>query len=178
MKISQAFQCAAITLLLEATAPCSNSNLNVSAQTQSQEQLQAQVSNQERSRPTPPDLAAAAKKLGVTEQQLVEALGLPPKPPESSNQNQLPPDPPPRPDFASAAQKLGTTEAKLVEALGLPPKPPESANGNQANQSNQSAQGCMPPPRLDIKGAAQKLNVSEADLVKALNLPEPPPRDR
>jgi hypothetical protein len=31
---------------------------------------------------------------------------------------------------------------------------------------------------LDIVGAAKKLNVSEADLVKALNLPEPPPSDR
>jgi hypothetical protein len=36
----------------------------------------------------------------------------------------------------------------------------------------------MPPPRLDIKGAAIKLHVSEAELVKVLNLPEPPPSDR
>jgi hypothetical protein len=101
---------------------------------------------------------------------LIEALGLPPKPPES-DQEQFRSEPPPRPDFAGAAQKLGTTEAKLVEALGLPPKPPEAANGDRH-------QGCLPPPRLDVVGAAKKLNVSESDLVKALNLPEPPPSDR
>jgi hypothetical protein len=54
-----------------------------------------------------PDLAAAAAKLGVTEQQLRDALG----PPPQNGQ---------RPDLASAASKLGVTEAQLRAALGAP----------------------------------------------------------
>ncbi|MBI1881016.1 MAG: YHYH protein [Chloroflexi bacterium] len=47
----------------------------------------------------PPDLATAAAQLGITEQQLREALG------------------PPPPDFAAAAQKLGILEAELRQVL-------------------------------------------------------------
>ncbi len=46
-----------------------------------------------------PDLAAAAEILGITEQQLMEALG------------------PPPPDFTAAAQTLGITEQELQNAL-------------------------------------------------------------
>jgi len=49
-----------------------------------------------------PDLAAAAKKLGITETQLKDAFN-----------NTLPPD------FPSAAKKLGITEAALKAALGV-----------------------------------------------------------
>ncbi|MBM4424910.1 MAG: DUF1566 domain-containing protein [Chloroflexi bacterium] len=49
-----------------------------------------------------PDLAAAAAQLGVTEQQLRDALG------------------PPPPDLAAAAARLGVTEAQLRAALGVP----------------------------------------------------------
>jgi hypothetical protein len=58
-------------------------------------------------RPAAPalDLAAAAAKLGVTEQQLTAALG------------NLQPG---IPDLAAAAQKLGVTETALREALGIP----------------------------------------------------------
>ena len=49
-----------------------------------------------------PDLAAAAKKLGVTEEVLKAAFG--------TNM---------QPDIAGAAKKLGLTEAVLLEALGL-----------------------------------------------------------
>jgi hypothetical protein len=49
-----------------------------------------------------PDLAAAAQKLGITEQQLRDALG------------------PPPPNLAVAARKLGITEQQLRDALGLP----------------------------------------------------------
>lgn len=49
-----------------------------------------------------PDLAAAAKKLGITEDALKEAFGM-----------IMPPD------FAAAAKKLGITEAVLKDALGL-----------------------------------------------------------
>jgi hypothetical protein len=51
----------------------------------------------------PPDLAAAAAQLGISEQQLREALG------------------PPPPDFAAAAQKLGLSEAQLRQALNVTP---------------------------------------------------------
>ena len=47
----------------------------------------------------PPDLSVAAKKLGVSEQQLMRALG------------------PPPPDFKSAASKLGVSEQELREAM-------------------------------------------------------------
>ncbi|MEM7345663.1 MAG: DUF1566 domain-containing protein [Chloroflexota bacterium] len=50
----------------------------------------------------PPDFAAAAAQLGVTEQALKDALGEPP------------------PDFAAAAATLGITEQALREALGAP----------------------------------------------------------
>ncbi|CAA6676474.1 MULTISPECIES: DUF1566 domain-containing protein [unclassified Lentimonas] len=59
-----------------------------------------------------PDFAAAAEKLGVTENALMIALGSPDQGP---------------PDFAQAAATLGVTEAELLEALevsedGKPPK--------------------------------------------------------
>lgn len=50
-----------------------------------------------------PDLAAAAAKLGITEQALRDALGAPP------------------PDLQAAATKLGITVQALVDALGVPP---------------------------------------------------------
>ena len=53
-----------------------------------------------------PDLAAAAKKLGVTEEVLKAAFG--------TNM---------QPDIAAAAKKLGVTEAALLAALGVPAKP-------------------------------------------------------
>lgn len=52
-----------------------------------------------------PDLAAAATKLGISEQKLVSALG---------NPNQGPPD------FAVAAKALNISEKELTEALGTP----------------------------------------------------------
>ena len=51
------------------------------------------------------DFATAAEKLGVTEQQLRDALG---------DLSQGPPD------LADAAEKLGVSEDSLREALGLP----------------------------------------------------------
>jgi len=52
--------------------------------------------------PPMPDLAAAAKKLGITETQLKDALG-----------NKIPPD------FSAAAKTLGITQKELMTALGL-----------------------------------------------------------
>ena len=98
-----------------------------------------------------PDFAAAAK-LGITEQQLVDALGVPPHPP--------------RPDFAAAAQKLGVSEADLKTALGVPENPPSTppAPGER-------------PPRPDFKAAAAKLGVTEQQLMDALGKPPHPPED-
>jgi hypothetical protein len=60
--------------------------------------------NQEGGQPnSPPDLAAAATKLGISEAALRAALGSPP------------------PDLAAAATKLGISEAALRAALGSPP---------------------------------------------------------
>lgn len=52
--------------------------------------------------PPMPDLAAAAKKLGITETQLKDALG-----------NKMPPN------FSAAAKTLGITQKELMTALGL-----------------------------------------------------------
>ncbi|MBD2445563.1 hypothetical protein H6G76_00050 [Nostoc sp. FACHB-152] len=71
-------------------------------------------------RPPRPDFAAAAAKLGVTEQKLKDALGVPANPPSQADRNQRPP----RPDFKAAAAKLGVTEQQLKDALGVPPHPP------------------------------------------------------
>lgn len=69
-----------------------------------------------------PDFAAAAKTLGVSEQELIQALGLPAKPPKEENGR--PSGPPPRPDIKGAAQRLGVSEEQLIKALGIPPRPP------------------------------------------------------
>ncbi|MBA3874020.1 MAG: hypothetical protein H0X30_33220, partial [Anaerolineae bacterium] len=50
-----------------------------------------------------PNLAAAAAKLGISEQTLRDALG------------------PPPPDLQAAAAKLGITVQALTDALGVPP---------------------------------------------------------
>ncbi len=52
--------------------------------------------------PPHPDLAIAAKKLGISEQQLHDALG------------------PPPPNLGAAAKKLGISEQQLRDALGVP----------------------------------------------------------
>ncbi|MEA5552670.1 hypothetical protein VB713_17140, partial [Anabaena cylindrica UHCC 0172] len=87
----------------------------------------AQASPQPNQRPPHPDFQAAAAKLGVTEQQLKAALGVPANPPSQGNGNQRPP----RPDFKTAAAKLGVTEQQLKAALGVPANPPSQGNGNQ-----------------------------------------------
>ena len=86
--------------------------------------------SQERRHPPRIDFAAAAKQLGVTEAQLIEALGLPAKPPEPPTENNRPPEPPPPPplDIPGAATKLGVTEAQLIEILGIPPRPTGDRN--------------------------------------------------
>jgi hypothetical protein len=138
------------------------------------------------------DIAGAAVTLGVSEEALIDALGLPEAPP---NDGQRPEQGErPRPDLATAAETLGITEADLqaalgepgaghpdlatvasslgitedtlVEALGLPAGPPERGAG-QPNHSR---------PELDLATAAQTLGVSEQALIDALGLPEDGPQ--
>lgn len=98
------------------------------------------------------DIRGAASKLGITEEQLVNALGIPPRPP--------------RPDFAAAAQKLGVSEADLKAALGVPANPPTTPPTPGQR-----------PPRPDFKAAAAKLGVTEEQLINALGIPPRPPQD-
>ena len=58
--------------------------------------------------PAPPDFASAAAKLGIGEDQLMDALGDPRQGP---------------PDFAAAAQALDITEEELLTALDVPEMP-------------------------------------------------------
>ncbi len=66
-----------------------------------------------------PDFATAAQKLGVSEAQLRDALGI------TGNSQPKPGQRPPNRDWAAAALKLGVSEQQLTEALGGPPNPPE-----------------------------------------------------
>lgn len=50
-----------------------------------------------------PDFSEAAETLGITEDELIDALGEPP------------------PNFAEAAEKLGISEEELLQALPAPP---------------------------------------------------------
>ena len=91
----------------------------------------ADSANQQGERPSPPavDYAAAAVKLGVTEQQLKDALA-------TDGQS--------RPDFSTAAVTLGVTEEALRDALGFqggnqPPggtPPPGMGQGGPPNDAN------------------------------------------
>jgi len=66
-----------------------------------------------------PDLALAAKALGITEQQLMEALG------------------PPPPDLAATARTLGITEQELQNALFPVEETGEGSNQETGQESNQ-----------------------------------------
>lgn len=91
----------------------------------------------------------------------------------------------PRINFAAAAAKLGIAEAKLKEALGVPSQPsqPSSQVPSQGNppsgeqgqpKPSQREKGHRRPARLDIKGAAAKLGITEQKLIHALGLPPKP----
>ena len=124
-----------------------------------QAQLPPNQPPDEQGRPPRPDFKAAAAKLGVTEQKLKDALGVPANPPNPADRNQRPP----RPDFKAAAAKLGVSEQKLKDALGVPANPPNLGDRNQR------------PPRPDFKAAAAKLGVTEQQLKDALGVPPHPP---
>jgi membrane-bound lytic murein transglycosylase B len=136
-----------------------------------------------------PDFAAAAQKLGISEAQLKEALGVPANPQATPGQR------PPRPDFKAAAAKLGITEEQLVNALGIPPRPPrpnltaaaqklgvseadlKAALGVPSEPQGAPGEPGQRPPRPDLKAAAEKLGVTEQQLIDALGIPPRPPQN-
>ncbi|MBW4633117.1 MAG: hypothetical protein KME30_14825 [Iphinoe sp. HA4291-MV1] len=80
-----------------------------------------------------PNFAAAAQKLGVTEAQLKEALGVPAQPPSNSGEGRRPRR---RLDIKGAAAKLGVTEQQLRDALGIPPRPSTSPSTSPSTNSS------------------------------------------
>lgn len=121
MKIRRALVLTTIPVLVGTLAFISPNQTN--AANPSERIAQAAAPNPPDGQHKPPkiDFAAAAAKLGVTEAQLKDALGVPANPPSPSDRNQRPP----RPDFNDAAKKLGVTEQQLTDALGIPPHPPD-----------------------------------------------------
>ena len=108
MKFNRVLILTAIPALLGTFAFASVNKINAANPSSLTIAQNQQPQGQRRPRRQKPDLAAAAEKLGITEQQLKDALGRPPQP-----------------DFAAAASKLGTSEEELKEALGVPANPPE-----------------------------------------------------
>jgi hypothetical protein len=129
MKIHQLLAISAIPFLIGA---CGLANANhttanqpdVVAQDSSQPNGQQKPSKGKRHRP---NFAAAAQKLGVTEAQLKEALGVPAQPPSNSGEGR----PRRRLDIKGAAAKLGVTEEQLRDALEIPARPPGNGSTSQ-----------------------------------------------
>jgi hypothetical protein len=118
IKLTQSIPLMAITLGLNLLPNSLNLNLIAQAQT---------GSSPEESRPMPPppqpDFDRAAQILGVSKAQLIEALGLPPNPPDRANGEHPRGCMPPPLDIAGIAQKLNISEAELIEILNLPAHP-------------------------------------------------------
>ena len=96
-------------------------------------------------------LEAAATQLGVSEDALRDALGIPDQPPQ-------------RPDMATAAAELGTTEDELRETMH-----------NFMQTQRQARQGQGPhdgPP--DFTALAQQYGVSEAEFRRIMGIPDRP----
>lgn len=125
-----------------------------------------------------PDFAAAASELGITEEALKTALGVPETPPEEGQR-------PPRPDFEAAASQLGITEEALKTALGVPEggrgrrRPDFEAAATQLGVTEEALKTALGvpetrpengqrPPRPDFAAAATQLGVTEAELKEAL----------
>jgi hypothetical protein len=123
MKIRRALVLTAIPVLVGTMAFISPNQTNAANRSERIAQATDAPNSPPDGQHKPPriDFAAAAAKLGVTEAQLKDALGVPANPPSPSDRNQRPP----RPNFNDAAKKLGVTEQQLTDALGIPPHPPD-----------------------------------------------------
>lgn len=95
-------------------------------------------------------LAAAATQLGVTEDALRSALGMPSERPQ-------------RPDMAAAAAQLGTTETELRESLR-----------NAMREHHENRQAGMPGEPPDFTALAQQYGVSEAEFRQIMGMPNRP----
>lgn len=95
-------------LIAIAITACSSQSLGNDNNSEVGDSFFTEDNNTQNSDRQPPYLSEAAKKLGVSEDELAEALGSPP------------------PDFEAAADKLGVTVEDLKEAL--PPPPGRSPN--------------------------------------------------
>ncbi len=104
---------------------------------------------------TPPDLASAAEMLGITEQELVNALG------------------PPPPDLAAAAQTLGITEETLQNAMFADGTTPDfvSESTESADSTPAESEASGTPP--DLAAVAETLGITEQELKDALGPPPP-----
>ncbi|WP_235526232.1 hypothetical protein [Nostoc piscinale] len=94
MKLNQAAVVATISILAGTFSVFSLNQVNAANPAYKIAQASSQPSDQppEGHRPPRPDFAAAAQKLGVSEQKLKEALGVPANPP-GQGQGQRPPAP-------------------------------------------------------------------------------------
>ncbi|MFH7245271.1 MAG: hypothetical protein ACHWZW_20730 [Spirulina sp.] len=96
-------------------------------------------------------VAEAAAELGVTEDALRSALGVPDQRPE-------------RPDLATAAAELGTTEDELRETMH---------NFMQTQRQERQGQGPQAGPP-DFTALAQQYGVSEAEFRRIMGIPDRP----
>jgi transcriptional regulator with XRE-family HTH domain len=104
-----------------------------------------------------PDLAKVAAALGISEDQLKEALG--------SDRNQSPET------IKLAAKKLGVTETELMEAMGPPPMGQnDQAAGGERNQDTKE-KGSPMGQKPDFTEAAATLGVTVEELIEALGPP-------
>jgi hypothetical protein len=97
-------------------------------------------------------LAEAATQLGVTEEALKAALGIPAERPQ-------------RPDLAAAATQLGTTETELRESLH---------NAMQEQRQGQGQGQGMRGGPPDFTALAQQYGVSEAEFRQIMGIPDRP----
>ena len=119
-----------------------------------------------------PDFAAAAAQLGVTEDELIAALGDPSQGP---------------PDFEAAAAVLGVTvealETALMSSSAAPAdasqsaEQPADASSNQAPPAGNQQGGPGGQPLIDLTSAAAQLGVTEEALQTALGGPNQGPPD-
>lgn len=169
MKFNQVLAITTIPILLSTLAFASINQTDAADTNQIMAQNQP---TQQKDRQCGPDFAAAATKLGVTEQQFKDALGKPPLP-----------------DFAAAATKLGVTQQQLKDALGLPENISELPEGEKPQRPDfeaaatklgitfqQLKEALGKPPLPDFAAAAAKLGVTEQQFKDALGFPENPPK--
>ncbi|MGB3494899.1 MAG: hypothetical protein WBA57_19370 [Elainellaceae cyanobacterium] len=121
----------------------------LTAQTQVDRSEQREMGQRRHRRP---DFAAAATQLGVSEEALIAALGVPAEPPSNGERHA-------RPDFAAAAAELGVSQEDLMDALHS--NRPEGAEADERGGHR----------RPDFAAAATQLGVSEAALIAALGVP-------